>query len=114
MAEIKHPAHLEEEHSPMERYQHMWDKYGKKAGYALFVIILIVGGYLAYRYLVIEPNEKKASEAMFRAEEYYRADSANLALKGDNVNAGFLKIISKYGGTKAANLADFMPGAVIG
>jgi tetratricopeptide (TPR) repeat protein len=77
----------------------------------LFVIILIVGGYLAYRYLVVEPNEKKASEAMFRAEEYYRSDSANLALKGDNVNAGFLKIISKYGGTKAANLADFYAGS---
>jgi len=48
---------------------------------------------------------------MFRAEEYYRQDSARLALNGDNINAGFVKIISKYGGTKAANLATFYAGS---
>ncbi len=111
MPEIKHPAHLQEEKNPIEQFQRIWDKYGKQAGYAFFIIILIVGGYLGYKNLVSEPNEKKATESMFRAEEYFRMDSANLALKGDNVNAGFLKIISKYGGTKAANLAGFYAGS---
>jgi predicted negative regulator of RcsB-dependent stress response len=110
MPEIKHPAHLQDEKNPVEKFQHFWDKYGKQTGYALFAIILIVGGYLAYKYMISEPNEKKATEAMFRAEEYYRIDSANLALKGDNSSAGFLKIINKYGGTKAANLAGFYAG----
>ena len=111
MSEIKHPAHLEEEKNPVETLEHYWDRYGKTAGYALLAIVLVVGGIFAYKNLVSEPNEKKATEAMFRAEEYYRADSARLALNGDNVNAGFLKIISKYGGTKAANLASFYAGS---
>jgi tetratricopeptide (TPR) repeat protein len=111
MSEIKHPAHLEEEKNPVDQLQHYWDRWGKQAGYALLVIILVVGGLFAYRNLVSEPNEKKAIESMFRAEEYYRMDSARLALNGDNVNAGFLKILSKYSGTKAANLASFYAGS---
>lgn len=111
MSEIKHPAHLQEEKNPIERFQHLWDKYGKQAGYALLVIILIVGGYLGYKTMISEPNEKTAMEAMFRAEEYYRLDSANLALRGDNTDAGFLKIMSKYSGTRAANLAGFYAGS---
>jgi tetratricopeptide (TPR) repeat protein len=111
MSEIKHPAHLEAEKNPIDDFHHYWDRYGKQAGYALLVIILLVGGYLGYKYLVREPNEKKAGEAMFRAEEYFRMDSVRLALNGDNVNAGFLKVISKYGGTKAAELAAFYAGS---
>ncbi|HEX9511054.1 MAG TPA: tetratricopeptide repeat protein [Puia sp.] len=111
MSEIKHPAHLEEEKNPIDQLQHFWDRWGKQAGYALLAIVLIVGGLFAYKNLISEPNEKKAIEAMFRAEEYYRMDSARLALNGDNVNAGFLKILSKYSGTKAANLASFYAGS---
>jgi len=37
-------------------------------------------------------------------------DSARLALQGDNINAGFIKIMSRYSGTKAANLAGFYAG----
>jgi len=111
MSEIKHPAHLGEEKNPVDQFQHFWDRYGKQTGYALLVIILLVGGWLGYKFMVAEPNEKKAGEAMFRAEEYFRMDSARLALNGDNVNAGFLKIISKYSGTKAANLASFYAGS---
>jgi predicted negative regulator of RcsB-dependent stress response len=111
MSEIKHPAHLEEEKNPIDQFQHFWDRYGKQAGYGLLVIILVIGGWLGYKYMVTEPNEKKAGEAMFRAEEYFRMDSARLALNGDNINAGFLKIISKYGGTKSADLASFYAGS---
>lgn len=111
MSEIKHPAHLEQEKNPIDQWQHSWDRYGKKAGIGLLVILLLLGGYIGYRNLVSEPNEKKASEAMFRAEEYFRMDSARLALNGDNINAGFLKIISKYSGTQAANLAAFYAGS---
>lgn len=111
MSEIKHPAHLEEEVNPIEKLQLFWDKWGKQLTYAIVVIVLIVGGYIAYKTLISEPQEKKATEAMFRAEDYYRMDSARLALNGDNVNAGFIKIISKYGGTKAANLASFYAGS---
>jgi tetratricopeptide (TPR) repeat protein len=111
MPEIKHPAHLEEEKNPIAEIQNVWDRYGKIASYVLLAIVVIVAGFFAYRNLVSEPNEKKATEAMFRAEQYYRLDSARLALNGDNINAGFLKIIARYGGTKAANLASFYAGS---
>jgi tetratricopeptide (TPR) repeat protein len=111
MSEIKHPAHLEEERNPVAEIQNFWERYGKQISFVLLAIIVIVGGFFAYRNLVSEPNEKKAVEAMFRAEEYYRQDSARLALNGDNINAGFLKIIARYGGTKAANLASFYAGS---
>lgn len=37
-------------------------------------------------------------------------DSVNLALNGDGMNWGFLRVIDKYGGTKAGNLANFYAG----
>lgn len=111
MPEIKNPAHLEEEKNPIADFQHLWDRYGKQASYVLLAVIVVVGGIFAYRNFIVEPKEKAASEAMFRAEDYYRMDSARLALNGDNINAGFLKIINKYGGTKAANLASFYAGS---
>jgi predicted negative regulator of RcsB-dependent stress response len=111
MSEIKHPAHLEEEKNPLAEIENVWERYGKQASYVLLAIIVIAGGYLAYRNFVAEPKEKAATEAMFHAEEYYRMDSTRLALSGDNINAGFLKIISKYSGTKAANLASFYAGS---
>lgn len=48
---------------------------------------------------------------MFRAEEYYRLDSVNLALNGDGQNLGFVKIVDKFGGTKAGKLASFYAGS---
>src|ERR1700733_1960550 len=60
--------------------------------------------------MILYPNEKKAAESMFHAEELYRMDSVNLALRGDVGNAGFIKIISKYSGTRAANLSEFYAG----
>jgi TolA-binding protein len=35
-----------------------------------------------------------------------------MALNGDGMNAGFLKIIDKYGSTKAGNLAKFYAGSI--
>jgi tetratricopeptide (TPR) repeat protein len=48
---------------------------------------------------------------MFKAEEYYRMDSTNQALNGDGQYWGFLKVIDKYGGTEAGNLANFYAGS---
>ena len=111
MPEIKNPAHLEEEKNPVAELQSAWEKYGKQASYVLLAAILVVGGIFAYRNYVVEPKEKQATEAMFHAEEYFRLDSTRLALNGDNINAGFLKVMSKYSGTKAANLAGFYAGS---
>ncbi len=99
------------ENDPVDRVTGFWYQYSKQILIALGAIIIVGGGFFAYKSLVAEPNEKKASEAMRYAEEFFRKDSVKLALEGDNVNPGFLKIISKYGGTKAGNMAKFYAGS---
>jgi tetratricopeptide (TPR) repeat protein len=110
MSEIKKPLHVEHEKSFITEFQKFWSKYNKQTTYGLAILVLVVGAYLGYKNLIQEPNEKKAAEAMFRAEEYFRMDSVKLALQGDNINSGFLKIMSKYSGTKSASLAGFYAG----
>jgi tetratricopeptide (TPR) repeat protein len=111
MPEIKHPAHIQEEKNPVAEIRDTWERYGKQASYVLLAIIVLVGGYIGYRKWVAEPNEKQAVGAMFRAEQYYQMDSARLALNGDNINYGFLRVIARYSGTRAANLASFYAGS---
>jgi tetratricopeptide (TPR) repeat protein len=111
MSEIKHREHLEHEISPIDKWKHFQDNYGKTLTIVLGLILIVVLGYFAYKQFFIDPKEKLATEAMFRAEDYYRADSVRLALNGDAVNAGFAKIVSRYSGTKAANLASFYAGS---
>jgi tetratricopeptide (TPR) repeat protein len=111
MSEIKKPAHIEEEKNVVAEIEQFWEKNGKLLGYVIGGIVVLIAAFLGYKNFVQEPNEKKAMEAMYHAEEYYRMDSVKLALNGDNINAGFAKIVSKYGGTKAANLASFYAGS---
>lgn len=110
--EVKQPAApVIAERDTADRAQQFWTKNSKWIVYGVIALIVLLGAFFAYRNFVQVPNEQKAVEAMFKAEEYYRMDSARLALNGDGANQGFLKIISKYGGTKAGNLAKFYAGS---
>lgn len=88
-----------------------WEKNSKKIITVSVAVIVVVGGYLGYKNLIQLPKEQKANEELFAAENNFRKDSFNLALNGSGSTPGFLKVISKYGGTKAANLAHFYAGA---
>lgn len=88
-----------------------WETNSKKIIIATVSLILVVGGYFGYDNFIQLPKEQKANEALFAAENYFRKDSFNIALNGTGSTAGFLKVISNYGGTKAANLAHFYAGA---
>jgi predicted negative regulator of RcsB-dependent stress response len=112
MAETKQVVERNHDQVVVDRAKDFWGRYGKIVLIASAAVILLCGGYLAYKYLVKGPNEEKAVEAMFKAEEYYRVDSLKPALNGDGINAGFLKIINNYGGTKAGNLARFYAGDI--
>jgi len=93
------------------RAKDFWGKYGKMLTIASVIVIVVAGGWYAYRNYVQKPKEAKAADVMFKAEEYYRLDSANLALNGDGQNWGFLRVIDKYGGTKAGKLANYYAGS---
>ncbi len=101
-----------ENEAVVERAKDFWTKYNKQIMIACTVVILAVGGYFIYQNFFKSPKEAKAADAMFKAEEYYRMDSVNLALNGDGQYPGFLRIISQYGGTDAARLANFYVGSL--
>jgi len=110
MADKKNVPESKHDEMVIAKAKDFWTKFSKPIMIASTVIIVAVGGWYIYQNFFKKPKEEKAVEAMFKAEEYYRIDSANLALNGDGQYDGFLKIISKYGGTDAANLANFYAG----
>ena len=88
-----------------------WEKNSNKIITVSLAVIVVVGGYLGYKNLIQLPKEQKANEELFAAENNFRKDSFNLALNGSGSTLGFLKVISKYSGTNAANLAHYYAGA---
>lgn len=110
MAE-KHVEEVEVNKS-FEQVKGFWEKNKNVIMGIAATIIIVGGGWILYKNYVVVPKEEKASEAMFKAEEFFRNDSLNLALNGDGQNKGFLYISKNYGGTKAANLAHFYAGVI--
>jgi len=111
MAEKNNLPVTEASDNTVDRVTGFWNQYSKQILIGFAAILILGGVFFGYKYLIAEPNEKKASEAMRYAEAFFRQDSVKLALEGDNLNPGFLKIISKYSGTDAANLAHFYAGS---
>lgn len=87
-----------------------WEKNNKKILTVLGGLIIVIGGYFAYSNFIQIPKEQKASEELFAAENLFRKDSFSLALNGTASTPGFLKVIDKYSGTKAGNLAKYYAG----
>lgn len=83
-------------------------------------VAFIVLAYLGYQKFIQEPKEQEAANEMFQAQKYFdNAVNGNstlkdslytLALKGGEGKYGFIDIIDNYGGTKAANLAQYYAG----
>ncbi|WP_025741455.1 tetratricopeptide repeat protein [Aquimarina pacifica] len=84
------------------------------------VIAVVILGYLAFQKFIQAPKEQEAANEMFRAQQYFenavngnsavRDSLYTLALNGGDGKYGFLEIIENYGGTKAANLANYYAG----
>jgi hypothetical protein len=111
MSEVKQVHHKSENELVVERAKDFWSKYNKTIVTICAAIIVLGGGYLAYKYLYQEPREQKAYDAIFKAQDYFQKDSLRQALQGDGQFPGFDKIISQYGGTEAGNLAKYYAGA---
>ena len=104
------------------RARGFWANYSKPLIYIGAAIILLAGGWLAYKYMVKLPKEDKANDAVFVVQKSFSNFSnaqtdtlktalANVVLNGDGANSGALKFISKYDGTNAANLCNYYAGA---
>ena len=78
---------------------------------AIVAIVVIVGGFLAYNHFIATPKEIKASEAIFKGEQYFGIDQFEIALNGDSLGyAGFVKLADEFSGTDAGNLANAYAG----
>lgn len=110
MAEKKVVAQGDKAEVAIAKAKDFWERNSKVISIVFAVVILGIGGYFIYNNFVEKPKEEKANDILFKAEEYYRLDSVRLALQGDGQYLGFLKVIDKYGGTDAGNLACFYAG----
>lgn len=95
----------------VESARHFWDRNSKFITYVVTALVLGVGGYFVYKNYFVAPEEQKAEELIWRAQSYYKIDSFAKALNGDGQSQGFLRVISRHGGTKAGNLAKFYAGS---
>lgn len=75
------------------------------------IILVAILGYMFSNYYIKGQNDN-AQRDMFQAVYYFEADSLGKALNGDGNNYGFLEIISEYGMTDAANMANYYSGAI--
>ena len=94
-----------------EQAQDFFEKHQNLVIGGLALVLLLIGGYLAYKYAYQEPREQAGMEAMYKAEFQFKQDSFALALTnpGEGMD-GFLDIIDNYSGTKASNLASYYAG----
>lgn len=110
----KKKHHIEEEKNDavevVEKAKKFWDKNGKITLIVLGGLVLLVGGFLAYKNFIQAPKIVESQDKSFRAEEYFRLDSFQLALNGDGMNPGFIRIAKDYSGTPMGNMANFYAG----
>lgn len=120
MAEIK--VREVETNVALERAKGFWAKYSKAIIYVGSAIIILAGAYFVYKYFVRIPKEEKANDAIFVTQKAFadlgnaqddsaRMMLANKVLNGEGQNPGAIKIISRFDGTDAANLAYYYAGA---
>ena len=93
MAEKKHtqdPLDMEEALSTSEAFI---IKYKSRILGAIAAVVIIIAGFMGYKHFISEPNEIKASAALFKGEQYFGADNFETALNGDSIGyKGFLKV----------------------
>ncbi|HMR85737.1 MAG TPA: tetratricopeptide repeat protein [Niabella sp.] len=99
-----------ESNEAVDKVKQVWNRNGKNIVIFLTFLVAAIGGYLAYNQFIKGPKRAEALDKSFKAEEYYRMDSINLALNGDGVNPGFIKIADSYGSTPTGNLAKYYAG----
>ena len=120
MAESKVIAPVVERNEIVDRAKGFWDKFSKPIIIVGAALILIIGGWLVYKNLIVAPKEVKSADLIYPSEQLFdkmvqtgfNKDSINLVLNGGSgIPTGVLKIASNYDGTAAGNRANFIAGA---
>lgn len=114
---------LVEVHPVLQKAHGFWTNYSKPIIYLSSAIIVLICGWLVYKYMVKLPKEQKANDAVYVVQKSFsefsnaQTDSAKAllaekCLNGDgSANPGVLKFINRYTGSNAANLCTYYAGA---
>lgn len=120
MAENQNIVESVETNEILEKAKGFWTRFSKPIIYIGSAIILLGGGWLAYKNLVLAPKIEKAANALYPVENLfgkmvqagYNKDTIALVLDGKKGEfSGVLKIAKEFSGTPSANLAHYIAGA---
>lgn len=108
--QIKQEDTLENVESALGRTEQFIEENQKSLTIFILALVIIVGGYWAYKKLYILPLEKEAQKQAYTAQLNFERNEFQLALDGDGLNPGFLDIQDQYGKTKVGKLARYYAG----
>lgn len=94
------------------RTEIFFEKHWKMITTVVVILLVVVGGIYLYKGLYIAPQQEKAANAMFAAQQMMIAEDLDAALNGDGNNAGFLEIADRFGGTPQGKLAAHYAGII--
>lgn len=76
----------------------------------LGTIIVLVAAFVIYNRFIVAPKAEEATRQVYKAQQWFEADSFRLALEGDGNYYGFLDIIDEFGGTPTGKMARYYAG----
>lgn len=106
----QHDSGFESVEHALTRTEQYIEENRKSLSIIISLIVVVVGGYIAYNKLILAPKSIEAQSQMYRAEQYFEKDSFLLALEGDGDAYGFIDIIDEYSITETGNLAQYYAG----
>jgi tetratricopeptide (TPR) repeat protein len=106
---INHQDPEESVEIALSKTEQFIQKHKNTAIYSVIAIIGLSAAIFAYQNLYRKPLKEEAVAQTFVAEQYFRADSFELALNGDGNALGFLQVKEKFGSAAPKSL-DFYIG----
>lgn len=85
----------------------------RKGGVLLTVvlaIVVVIGGWMAYKHLCLAKRGERAAAAMYVAQQNFGQQMWDVALNGDGNNMGFAEVATQFRGTAESNLAKHYAG----
>lgn len=108
--ETKADSNLENVEQALGRTEQFIETNQKTISIIVLALIVVVGGYWAFKKFYVEPLEAEAQRMAFYAQISFGNDQYQEALDGDGNNLGFLEVIDTYGSTSAGNLSRYYAG----
>ena len=112
MAETKNNQSAPTMEETLSQSETFFLKYKNAIIACVVILVLVVGGFIAYKTFVSGPQQEKASTAIAKAQDLFASGQYELALNGaDSLGIqGFLSLAEEYSSTDAGNLANLYAG----